>query len=188
MKLYLLRHGKTESNDEQAYNGTIDESVSAEGLAELTNLRPLYQGVKFDYVYSSSLKRCQETIHQLFPDLKIDEIRDDIIEMNFGDWVGRTYQSVIEEYAKKGFTYDDIIDPPNGETYASLFKRTANFIEEVKEKHLNETVLVMSHGLVISAIMKQFFLKDEPIYFLAPDNGKGYIIDLDQDEVKVSKI
>lgn len=188
MKLYLLRHGKTSSNDQHAYNASNDESVSSEGLEELKALRPLYEDVQFDYVYCSKLKRCQESIKELFPGLKIDEIRDDIVEMNFGDWVGRTYQSVIEEYAKQGFTYDDLIDPPNGESYASLFKRTGDFINEVTTKHPNDTVMVMSHGLVISAIMKQFYLKDEPIYFLAPDNGKGYIIDIDKDNIKVKKI
>ena len=188
MKLYLLRHGETASNDKKAYNGSNDESVSEEGLLKLTDLKPLYQDIEFDYVYSSQLKRCQETIKQLRPDLEIDELREDIVEMEFGDWVGRTYQSVVEEYANKGYTYDDLIDPPNGESYESLFKRTSNFINEITKKHPDETIMVMSHGLVISAIMKKFYLKEEPIYFLAPDNGKGYLIEIEDDNIDVTKL
>jgi hypothetical protein len=46
----------------------------------------------------------------------------------------------------------------------------------------------MTHGLVISSIMKKHFLQDEVMYHLAPQNGYGYEITIDGDKHEVRSI
>lgn len=189
MRIYFVRHGKTLANIKQTYNGIIDDPLSDVGIRDLKDKRELYQDLSFDYIYCSIQKRCRESFEILFSPQQVDEYREDIIEINFGDWAGQTYESVLAELIAKGYTLDDQVDPPNGETYEYLFARTTNFLTEIKAKHKDdEKILVVTHGIVISAIMKKHFLKAKTFYDLAPDNGLGYIVDLDADNYVVTKL
>jgi len=188
MKIYFVRHGKTQGNIEERYN-VGDEVLVAEGKEDLKSKKAIYDDIEFDYIYSSPLTRCKETFEILFPQHEVDEYREDLVEMDFGDWAGEKYSTIIKEMQGLGYTLEDFVDPVNGETYDSLFARTTNFLNEITQKHNNgETVLVLAHGLVIAAILKQHFLKDEIIYFLSPDNGLGYVIEIDDDNIELTKI
>lgn len=189
MKIYFVRHGQTQANLDKTYNGQIDEVLIPEGVAELEELKANYEGLEFDHIYSSPLTRCQQTFDILFPDQEINDIDERLIEINFGDWSGRTYESVLTELAQQGYKLSDFVNPPNGETYEQLFARTTDFLEEIKGKHQeDENILVMAHGLVISAIMKQHFFPDEVMYHLAPDNGRGYVIEFKDGEYNIEKL
>ena len=189
MKIYFVRHGKTQGNLEQRYNGIIDEPLVKDGIDELETRKDIYKDVKFDYIYCSPLTRCQQTFAILFPNYQVNEYRPDLVEMDFGSWAGISYADKLKELESQGYTWNDYVDPENGETYESLFNRTTNFLEEIKAKHNSaETILVLAHGLVIASVMKKHFLPDEIMYFLSPDNGLGYIIDLNDNEVNIKKI
>ena len=45
--LYLIRHGKTEANEQHLYCGSTDLSLSDTGRAELERLRYEISGVRF---------------------------------------------------------------------------------------------------------------------------------------------
>jgi alpha-ribazole phosphatase len=186
MKIYLVRHGRTEANSKGDFNGVVDEPISEEGYEDLLVKRRLYEGLKFDYGYCSPLKRAVKTFEVLFPDKKIDELRDDLTEMDFGDWAGQNIQKVITEYVALGYTLENFMDPPHGETYVHLYQRTSDFINEVINKHHdNEQIIVVSHGLVIGTIVDYFdIFKDKSALELAPDNGLGYIMDVEDKQVK----
>lgn len=184
MKIYLVRHGKTASNISQAYNGRNDEPLSLDGKKDLESKKDRYQDLKFDYVYSSPMIRVVESLKVLFDDINVDEVREDLMEMDFGNWVGVKYVDKMKELEALGYTIDDLVDPDGGETFESLFKRTSDFLEEVKTKHNeDDVILVGAHGMVIAAIMKNNYLKDDNFYGLAPQNGLGYIIDTKDDSV-----
>jgi len=178
MKLYFVRHGRTPANILRVYNGiSNDESLSQEGIDDLNKKKDLYKDIHFDYVYASPMKRVQETL-AILTDQEIDELRKDLMEMDFGDWVGVNYDEKTKELATLGYTWDDYVDPDNGETYEHLFARTKSFVDEVLSKHKDdETILIGSHGMTIAALMKGSFLKDVNFYQLTPENGLGYMVD-----------
>ncbi|MGL4383262.1 MAG: histidine phosphatase family protein [Bacilli bacterium] len=178
MKIYLIRHGKTKSNELGTYNGIVDESISIEGQNKLNQLKEIYQDVKFDYIYSSPLKRCLETFAILFSQHQINETNNLIMEMNFGDWYGVNIIDNFNKLKEQGYTIDDLVNPPNGETFDAFFSRTKEFYEKLLNKHeTKETILVMAHGLVIATLIKQFYDESKNLYELTPSNGLGYIID-----------
>ncbi|MDF9867503.1 alpha-ribazole phosphatase [Bacilli bacterium PM5-3] len=185
MKIYFVRHGRTQGNIDQIYNGTIDEVLADIGKEDLSEKKSIYKNLKFDYIYCSPLTRCKQTFDILFPDDQVDEYREDLIEMDFGDWAGTKYEKKFTELQEQGYTWNDYVDPENGETYESLFSRTTNFLKEVISKHKNdENILVVCHGLVIAAIMKKHFIQDEIMYYLSPKNGLGYIVDTDENKAE----
>lgn len=191
MKIYLVRHGKTESNKLGTFNGVIDEPISDEGYNDLLTKCDIYKGLKFDYGYCSPLRRTVQTFEILFPDKKIDEMRSDIVEMDFGDWSSQNIGEIVAEYFAKGYTSEKFAEPPHGETYEQLAKRVDNFIDEVIQKHQDdEQIIVVSHGMVIGTIIDHLdFFKDKAAFELAPDNGLGYIIDVENKQVKnITKI
>ncbi|MEG0364559.1 MAG: histidine phosphatase family protein [Erysipelotrichales bacterium] len=188
MKIYFVRHGITQANIERKYNGIIDEPLNDKGRDDLVTKRDIYSDIEFDYIYCSPLIRAKESFSILFPELEVNEYRDDLVEMNFGDWSGLNYEDKFKELEDQGYTWEDVVNPPNGETYDDLFNRTTNFLEHVsKEQSQTKNILVVTHGIVISSIMKKHFMKDANMYGLAPDNGLGYIVDLDTNEVEVIK-
>jgi probable phosphoglycerate mutase len=188
MNLYLVRHGMTQSNIDKLYNGIIDEPLIAAGKKDLECKKERYNGMGFDYIYSSPLQRCLQSFQILFSNHNIDELRDDLVEMDFGDWLGIKYEEKFKELFALGYTFDDLIDPENGETYESLFKRTNDFIDEIKIKHENDTVLVMCHGLVIASIIYNSFPINKNMYELSPDNGLGYLVEINGDDYSVSNL
>lgn len=189
MKVYFVRHGKTQANINHTYNGIIDEPLAQEGIIDLENKKDIYKNLDFDYIYCSPLQRCKQTFEILFENKKVDEFRDDLVEMNFGDWAGESYEKKFKELEAQGYTWNDYVNPKNGETCEELFDRTTKFLDEIKAKHNNgDKVLVLCHGIVISSIMKKHFLQDEVMYFLSPENGLGYVIDFDAKDNKIEKI
>lgn len=185
MKIYLVRHGRTKSNELGTFNGVFDEPISEEGRADLLKKQALYKGLKFNYGYCSPLKRAQQTFEILFPDKKIDELRDDLAEQDFGDWSNKNIRAIFEEYVAKGYDLKQFAEPPNGETYEAVYKRTKAFIDEVIQKHHDdEQVVAVAHGMVIASIVVQLdFFKDKSVLELAPDNGLGYIVEVNDKKI-----
>lgn len=190
MKLYLIRHGLTANNAKKAYNLNGDEELSEEGKEDLRNKKKVYENINADYYYCSPLIRAKQSFEILFDNKEPDEYRHDLREMDFGDWAGVKYKDKFLELEALGYTWDDYVDPANGETFQSLFRRTCSFLQEVELKHseANETVVVVAHGLVIAAIMQHHFLPDENIYLLAPENGLGYLVEYASDDIKTTKL
>ena len=68
---------------------------------------------------------------------------------------------------------------PSGESYLEIEKRTFNFLEEIKEKHEGETVLVITHSAVKSMIHKYFYHtpSDEVVHtYVAPGEVERYVM------------
>lgn len=181
MKLYLIRHGISLGNQKKVYNGRLDEKLSQEGIKDLEEKKSLYTNLKVDYCYCSTLTRARQSWAILFPKLAVNEYRDDLVEMDFGDWTGMSYQDKFKELLAQGYSYNDLIDPDNGESYEQLFERTTNFLNEVLTKHHDSNcIVVLTHGLVISSLMYQHFVIGKSMYELAPANGLGFIIEFDE--------
>lgn len=190
MKLYLVRHGMTANNAKKAFNSNKLEEVSQEGIEDLKKKRVLYKDINVDYFYCSPLIRAKQSFDILFEGKKPDEYRNDLEEMDFGDWAGIKYVDKFNELELLGYNWDDYVDPENGETYENLFKRTCSFLQEVELKHLdnNETVVVLSHGIVIAAIIQHHFLPEENLFKLSPENGLGYLIEYKEDDIITTKL
>ena len=66
MRIYLIRHGKTEANERRLYCGSTDLPLSRQGAAELAQLHYDIQNVRF---LTSGMKRTNETLRILFGDV-----------------------------------------------------------------------------------------------------------------------
>ena len=166
MKIYLIRHGITEYNEQHRYLGKSDIPLSVNGREALTSEgKPVPDG-NFK-VYVSGLMRTRETAEILFPQAEIAEDRG-LDEMDFGIFEGHNYKEMQNnpEYQKWVDSYCTS-KCPDGES-------KEEFCNRVKE----------AHGGTQMAIMEAFGVEDlsdgssaKGYYEWQLHNGQGYILD-----------
>ena len=113
--------------------------------------------LRIDAAYSSDLKRTSETAKLALGDRnlvlnKTPELREYHKGIFEGMTLGEIQAQYPEEYPKyleKDLSYA----PKGGETTRDVSIRMASIIGDIKAKHMDETVLVVSHGGVLRAAM-----------------------------------
>lgn len=177
MHILFIRHGKTEGNMENRYIGITDEALSEYGIAEITkNEYP-----EAELVISSSMKRCIETAHLIYPNTEI-VIDNRLNECNFGDFEGknykelngnRSYQKWIDSNGKMKF--------PNGESMEIFKKRCISAFKDITNKFLNKNCIAfVVHGGTIMSILEAYCDSGKGYFDFMCDNANGYTCDWEE--------
>ncbi len=127
----LIRHGPTGWNEERRLQGRADRPLSAAGRARVAGWRVPGEYRDFKWV-SSPLKRARQTAEIL--ELPISRLEPAIVEMDWGDWEGRTRPELDEKYGgevaeRTAMGLD--LRPHNGETPREVRARVAGWMESV---------------------------------------------------------
>lgn len=147
--LTLIRHGQTDANIEDRWQGVTDGKLTFDGRAQAAALAHWYPGL--DSLYASPLSRAQDTAAALAEVLGIPvESHDGVIEMDLGEWEDRTTPQIQAEWAKLwDRIYRDGHDLPRGSTGESATATAARMeaaLQELAGRHAGATVGVVSHG------------------------------------------
>ncbi|MBQ9014347.1 MAG: histidine phosphatase family protein [Bacilli bacterium] len=87
--LYVVRHGKTDSNENGRYGGRIDVNLNEEGIRQAEEVALKLKDIKFEKVFSSPLSRAYKTA-EIICKGKYDIIKDErIIERSNGKLEGK---------------------------------------------------------------------------------------------------
>lgn len=155
--LFIVRHGETEWNAEGRIQGHTDIGLSERGADQARSLAERLAGVSIDVAYSSDMKRTSETAKLALGgrDIVLHETPM-LREYHKGEFEGMTLAEIKSQfpdeypkYLEKNLDYA----PKGGETTRDVSARMAKIIHEIKSKHLNEAVLVVSHGGALRAAM-----------------------------------
>jgi len=150
LKVYLLRHGETQYNaDGNRYCGRTDVWLTEKGLKQARLVFEQLKDKKIDAVYSSPLERARHTA-KLATGSETVETDTRIIEIDFGDWEGKTKDEFI---AEDPASWNDWMDDPGtaragrtGESGKEVIARLEAFYNEMLRKHFNGTILVVGHN------------------------------------------
>jgi len=150
LNVYLLRHGETQWNaDGNRYCGRTDIPLTEKGIAQAEFVHDQLKELDFDAVYSSPLQRALHTAR--IASGRNDVITDErLIEVNFGNWEGKTKEEFIAEDASLWNNWCN--DPSQtkaggaGETASEVVKRVNNFYESVLEKYPSGNILSVGHN------------------------------------------
>lgn len=170
MQITLIRHGKTAENLAGRYMGRSDAPLCAEGIAQAQRAA---KDETLQRVYVSPLKRARQTAAILFPNAE-QVVIEDLQEMDFGDFEGRTAAEMEHDPAYRAWV-DDLCRGacPNGESQAGFRKRvTAALIALIARADGDCTVV--SHGGVIMAIMAELAEPKKDFYDWYTPNLCGY--------------
>ncbi len=161
MKLYLIRHGESEANSTASHAGWAQVSLTAKGEDEARAVGELLrrEGISFDRIYTSDLRRAMQTRALALPDT-VSEASPLIREVNVGILAGRRVADCIAEMGEPYLAAKRVFDfhAWDGENYAEFCTRILEFLRRLERgTDDSETVGVFCHGGVIHAILDMLF-------------------------------
>ena len=157
LHLILVRHGETEWNAQRRYQGQSDIVLSAAGRQQAERAAERLASQTIDAVYASDLKRAFETASiiartkglQVCPEPRLRELKFGVLEGLTFDEAQAQYPEMIAAWLK------DFNQPPQGAETIDLFNgRIVSLLEELKQKHDEQTILLVGHGGSLSEILR----------------------------------
>lgn len=155
--LYLLRHGEIATPG--ILTGKTDVSLSKHGAQQVLQAINGISGV--NRCISSPLKRCKDSAYCYTQQQDLPLVVDDNLqEMNFGDWDGKSYQDLwdMTESSASCTIGDFWQDPwknhaPNGETIQEFTERVDRWWQAFCNDDAMQNTLVFTHAGVIKHII-----------------------------------
>ena len=182
--LVLVRHGQSEWNEKNLFTGWKDPELTQKGAQEARNAgrELLGQEYVFDVMYTSALRRAQETGRIILEEMGLTDIvtvRDQRLnERDYGDLSGLNKDDARERWGEDQVhvwrrSYDT--PPPGGESLKDTANRVLPYFEEVILPNLvaGKNILVAAHGNSLRAlIMKIESISPLEIVKLEIETGK----------------
>ncbi|MBC8065334.1 MAG: histidine phosphatase family protein [Chlorobia bacterium] len=148
MRLYLVRHGQTSWNAEQRAQGHSDIELDQEGKDQARLLGSRFSGKRIDRILCSDLGRAIMTAQPIADATgAILEETKILRERGFGDWEGEFFKDISHWWpAMEAMQNTDRLHlrPPNGESFADVWKRLDPIVEDLRCEDSN--TVVVSHG------------------------------------------
>ena len=192
MKIYLVRHGESQSNYDNKHHrayfcGQLDVSLTEKGVAGAKALETYFKDIQVDHVYVSDLTRIQETYRHIFPYKIPTTVTPLLRERSLGIFEGKYKDKLSqEEQFSRYFNHPDYKDfrhsftqkAPEGESYRDVYRRVHSFFENVVNKEDNAIVIV-AHQVVIRCILVYFeMITEEDALDYNVENCKPYCIEI----------
>ncbi|RAN93843.1 Phosphoglycerate mutase (2,3-diphosphoglycerate- independent) [Micromonospora saelicesensis] len=160
-RLILVRHGETPYTEQRRYSGRGDVPLSERGRAQVraTGTRVAELAPSVAAVLSSPLSRCTATAASIAEALGGDvpvRTEDDLIECDFGQWEGRTFAEVRQQWPGEmdAWLASPRIAPPDGESFTQVAERAHRVISGLLTAYPGETVVVVSHVSPIKLMLR----------------------------------
>ncbi len=158
--IFLLRHGQTDFNVQGIVQGSgVDSSLNDAGRRQAAQFFAAYGQVPFDKVYTSALRRTQESVQQFLDAGRPHEAHAALNEISWGVREGTRitleedaeYRHVLAAWSA-GRTH---IGLTGGESPDEVAARQQPFIELLKTREAGQTVLVCLHGRALRVLLCQ---------------------------------
>ncbi len=166
-ELVLARHGKTKATISRVYCGKTDLPLADEGKDEAKRTAKALSQDKFDFVYSSDMKRAVQTAHIIAPGYEIEYTRT-LREMDFGLFEGLTAKQIEQKMPEQWNKYlDDYCSFvfPEGGSVREYFGGAVNTINSIISEHENKKILVVSHKGFIASVLSFYLHGDKTHLF-----------------------
>lgn len=186
-RLWVLRHGQTEMSVQRQFSGLSDPELTAHGQEQAKRaaayvaeqLAGSSAGAGAVAIYSSPLKRTRQTAEAVAealanaggagggaPARPRVHTTEALIEMNFGDWEGRTFAEVMDEFPLEhdACLWDSSAAPSGGESPDDVLARVRPFFRDVARNHPGEDVVLVSHVTPIKSILRHALCASGAIY------------------------
>jgi 2,3-bisphosphoglycerate-dependent phosphoglycerate mutase len=165
--LVISRHGESEWNLLGKWTGLTDVGLTEKGAKDAEVIGSIIpKDIKFDEVYTSVLKRTEETLQGIIRGLGKPEINElpktaaaELNERDYGKYTGMNKWEVKESVDEATFTglrrgWDFPVE--GGENLKQVYERVIPYFErEILPKlQAGENILMVAHGNSIRALMK----------------------------------
>lgn len=164
LKLFFLRHGKTQWNLESRYQGAGGDSpLLPESYEEIKQAAVYLQQFHFEHIYASPIKRARDTAMRVRDDLNEHpdiSLLSRLEEFHLGKMEGMLFDEAAKKFPEEfaAFRNAPAAYQPveiGGESFPELIARMTPAIQEIVRAHPgdDQNVLVVSHGAALNAEM-----------------------------------
>jgi probable phosphoglycerate mutase len=157
-QVIVVRHGETAWNNEKRWQGHLDSPLTAKGLSQAQALARRLSGERFSALYTSDLGRAYQTAqliaaatgHSVVLDARLRERKLGVFQGLTSDEIRAVHAEEYELYRAR--------DPdhrlPEGESLRQQVERNLRCFEELAQRHLGESIVVVTHGGVLSGLFR----------------------------------
>lgn len=174
-RVIVVRHAQTYGNIEGRFCGHSETELTPLGVQQAQALGRRLKDAEIDAAYTSDLSRAAKTAeHALEHKPGLSAAPDpDLREMHYGEWEGLPGRELGEKHPElmREFFLGRLPGAPGGETLEELRRRTSEAVRRAVEGHRGGSVLVVSHGNAIMAMIAEFLrLPIEATWSFSCDN------------------
>ena len=167
--LVLVRHGQSDWNRKNLFTGWKNPGLTDQGVSEAENTgeKLKEQGFNFDVMFTSELKRAQNTGEIILEKLNEPNLATiksvNLNERDYGDLTGMNKDEARAEFGEEQVhiwrrSYD--VPPPGGESLKDTYDRVIPYFESDIMPEINDSknVLIAAHGNSLRSLVK--FIED----------------------------
>jgi broad specificity phosphatase PhoE len=149
--LVAVRHGQTDWNVEERFQGHLDIPLNSVGYRQAEHLKSCLAGISFDAAYSSPLRRALATAQIIVSKVPVS-VDARLIEIHHGSWQGKTKRDIAERWPQEWERWNSEAQrftPPDGEAADRVRTRIQDFLNAMR----GTNILCVSHGVVIQTLL-----------------------------------
>ena len=178
-KLVLIRHEHTDKAG--TFCGHLDPPLDPHGRTQLKQLAADLGRYPLTAVYSSDLRRAQETAAAIAVPRHLPiRLRADLRELAFGEWEGLSWKQVVARdpaFAQRWLEEYPSLAALGGEEFTHFLTRVQQAISDIADEIHDGYAAVVTHGGVIRTILASVTLEcTKPIDLSACSHGSWWEI------------
>lgn len=154
LRIDLMRHGEPEGG-KRFRGSSLDDPLTDKGWQQMRDAVKGHDG--WDIVVTSPLLRCQKFAFEVAEQYGIDcDIIDDLKEIGFGHWEGKSRAIVRAMHAKEYaqfYASPEQSPPKNAEQLGVFYRRILAAIKQLQKDYEGQTILLVTHAGVIRAML-----------------------------------
>lgn len=169
MRIYMIRHGQSQANEQDVFLGHTDLDLTRKGREQALAAAKYLSKIPVDRLYSSDLKRAYHTAEATANLLHMPiEKQEALREIFCGEWEKQSFAKLELEYKESYGVWLQNIDeayPEQGESVLQLKKRIVTAMEKIARENEGKTVFVFTHATPIrcfAAYCERVRVKDLP--------------------------
>ena len=165
LKLYIVRHGQTEWNVLEKFQGQLNSPLTPEGIEKVKETAKELKNVNFEAGYTSQMGRTIATAEIILENNKYEQEKasdqklklqklPELNEIHFGEWQGLTFKETFVKYPKEAHNYFYDVKNYNaknikGEELKDGLERFLKGLEKIREEQKSGNILIVTHGTVL---------------------------------------
>lgn len=170
-RFILVRHGQTvwHSDGVERAEGRAEVDLDNVGIKQARATAVRLNQWEISAIYSSPLKRAFSTATILAARRGLTvQPEPGLIDIDYGRWQGMTHAEAKADNPK---IYDlwlkrpHQVTFPGGEGLADVMKRAVSAVEALTSKHKGQTLVLVSHKVVIKALLCHFLGLDDTYFW-----------------------
>lgn len=158
-RILLIRHGANDAHKDGVLTGwTPGVHLNAQGRAQAEALAKRLATAQIAAVYTSPLERTLETAEIVAAAHGLDVVvREGLGEVRLGRWTGQPLDKLRRRRLWRAVQFTpSTVRFPGGESFREVQARVVAELEELRAKHQDQTIAVVSHADVIKAALAHY--------------------------------